>query len=178
MDSHRRRHGRRQQHVRSSVSGIEIAVHLKVQNSALSKTRSHTTTCVLPSTNSLSCKLALNWYSITIRCWSPWVAQPDPAGFPIASAHSTPSLRGRGFHTRIRRRRHLVHHGRVLVLVAVLSISSVLLSVRVSDFVLFCSLGFLACGLVSLDLLRLAHIVSVIALLLVLLGYSLAFTTF
>ena len=76
--------------------------------------------------------------------------------------HSTPSLRGRGFHTRrIRRRRHLVHHGRVLVLVAVLSISSVLLSVRVSDFVLFFCLGFHACGFVGLDVLRLAHIVGV-----------------
>ena len=58
--------------------------------------------------------------------------------------HSTPSLLRRVFHTRrIRRRRHLVDHGRELVLVAVLSISSVLLSVRVSDFVLFCSLRFL-----------------------------------
>ena len=75
-------------------------------------------------------------------------------------------------------RRHLVHPGRVLVLVTVLSISSVLLSVRVSDFVLFCSLGFLACGRVSLDLLLLAHVVTIIALLLVLLGYSLACTTF
>ena len=45
-------------------------------------------------------------------------------------------------------RRHLVHHVRVLVLVEVLSISSVLFSVRVSDFVLFCSLWSLACGLV------------------------------
>ena len=79
--------------------------------------------------------------------------------------HSTPSLRGRGVHTRrIRRRRHLVRHGRVLVLVAVLSVPSALLSVRV--------------GLVSLGLLHLAHIVSIIALLRVLLGYSLAMTTF
>ena len=37
----------------------------------------------------------------------------------------------------------------------------------------FCRLGFLACGL-----LRLAHTVSIIALLLVILGYSLAFTSF
>ena len=80
--------------------------------------------------------------------------------------HSTPSLRERGFHTRrIRRRRQVV-------------LSSVLLSIRVSDFVLFYSLGFLACRLVSLDLLRLAHIVSIIVLLLVLLGYFLALTTF
>ena len=69
-----------------------------------------------------------------------------------------------------------MHHGRVLVLVAVLSISSVLLSVRVSDFVLFCSVGFLACGRVGLDILHLAQVVSIIALLPVLLGYSLAFT--
>ena len=80
--------------------------------------------------------------------------------------HST--LRGRGFHIRrIRRRRHLVHHGRVLV--AVLSVSRVLLSVRVSNVVLFCSLGFLACGLVSLDLPHLGHIVGIVVLLLVLL---------
>ena len=44
----------------------------------------------------------------------------------------------------------------MLVLVAVLSISSVL--------------GFLACGLVGLDLLHLAHIVGIVVLLLVLLG--------
>ena len=82
--------------------------------------------------------------------------------------HSTPSLRGRGFHIRrIRRRRQLVHHGRVLVLVAVLLISIVLLSVRVSNFVLFCSLGFLACGQVGFDLLRIAHIVGIVVLLFV-----------
>ena len=69
-------------------------------------------------------------------------------------------------------------HGRVLELVSVLSIPSVPLSVRVSYFVLCCSLRFLACGRVSLDLLHLAHVVSIIALLLVLLGYSLASTTF
>ena len=34
-----------------------------------------------------------------------------------------------------------------------------LLRVRVSNFVFFCSLGFLACGLVGLDLLHLAHTV-------------------
>ena len=80
------------------------------------------------------------------------------------------SLHGRGFHSlRIRRRQHLVHHGLVLVLVAVLSISSVLLSVRVSDFVPFCILGFLDCGRVSLDLLHLTHIVGIVVLLLVLL---------
>ena len=74
------------------------------------------------------------------------------------------------FHTRrVRLRRHLVHHGRVLVLVAVLSISSVLLSVRVSDSVLFCILGFLACGRAGLDLLHLTHIVGIVVLLLVLL---------
>ena len=53
--------------------------------------------------------------------------------------------------------------------VTVLSISNVLLSVRVSDFVLFCRLGFLACGLVGLDLLHLAHSVGIVVLLLVLL---------
>ena len=37
----------------------------------MSRPRSHTTTCVLPSTNSLSCKLALNWYSISMRCLIP-----------------------------------------------------------------------------------------------------------
>ena len=80
----------------------------------------------------------------------------------------TPSLRGGGFHIRrTHRRRHLVQHGRVLVLVADHSISSVLLSVRVSIFVLFCSLGFLACGVVRLD--HLAHIVGIVVLLLVLL---------
>ena len=76
----------------------------------------------------------------------------------------------------IRCRRHLVHPGRVLI--AVISISSVLFCVRVSVFVLFCSLGFLALGDVSLGVLHLAHVVSIIALMLVLLGYSLAFTTF
>ena len=65
----------------------------------------------------------------------------------------------------MRRRRHLVHQGRVLVFVAVLSISSVLLSVRVSDFVLFCILGFLVCILVGLDLLHLALIVGIVVLL-------------
>ena len=40
---------------------LRIAVYI-------SRPRSHTTTCVLPSTNSLSWKLALNWYPITIRC--------------------------------------------------------------------------------------------------------------
>ena len=86
------------------------------------------------------------------------------------TSHRYDSLCLCGFHIRrVRRRRHLVHQGRVLVFVAVLSISSVLLSVRVSDFVLFCSLGFLACGLVGLDLLHLAHIVGIVVLLLVLL---------
>ena len=68
---------------------------------------------------------------------------------------------------RIRLRRHLVHHGRVLVLVAVLSISSVLLSVRVSDFVLFYILGFLASGPVGVDFLHFTHIVGIDVLLLV-----------
>ena len=44
-----------------------------------------------------------------------------------------------------------------------------LLRVRVSNFVLFCSLGFLACSLVGLNLLHLAHTVGIVVLLLVLL---------
>ena len=36
LDSHQRRNGRIHRHIRSSVSSIEIAMHLKVQNSALS----------------------------------------------------------------------------------------------------------------------------------------------
>ena len=46
---------------------------------------------------------------------------------------------------------------------------ALLLSVRVSDFVPFCILGFLDCGRVSLDLLHLTHIVGIVVLLLVLL---------
>ena len=44
-------------------------------------------------------------------------------------------------------------------------------AVRVSDVVLLCSLGFLACGLASLDLLHVADNVGIVVLLLVLLGY-------
>ena len=68
---------------------------------------------------------------------------------PVRAVSASPVVCTR----RIRLRRHLVHHGRALVLVA---------SVRVYDFVLFCILGFLACGRVGLDLLHPTHIVGIV----------------
>ena len=81
LTSHLRCYGRKHWRIRGSISSIEISVHLKVQSSALScsaHTSSHFGVHVqtsvayhnmfLPSTNSLSFKLALNWCSVTTRC--------------------------------------------------------------------------------------------------------------